>query len=159
MTATAYLVHLHAPFGHAQHYLGWSEQLGHRLGHHAAGTGSNLLRHVRLAGITWSLVRVWPGATRTTERQLHDRGGASRLCPFCCSADRPVILPGGGQLHPWPAPEAHPLPCYVRGCTALAVRRRSWGAWTRGACEVHACAYAARQHAAQPFTTDTRRTA
>jgi len=146
---SAYLVHLHQPFGHAQHYLGWSANRTLRLGHHAAGTGSNLLRHVKLAGVTWSLVRVWPGATRTHERRLHNRGSAARLCPYCCSARRRVQLPGGGWLEPLP-------PAYVcssPGCAELAVRWRPWGTSRRALCELHACAYAARQHAAVPFTT------
>lgn len=162
MTATAYLVHLHAPFGHAQHYLGWSEQHALRLGHHARGTGSNLLRHVNAAGITWSLVRLWPGATRTVERQLHDRGGAARLCPFCCSASRVVALPGEAFLAPLVRDRlgrvTTPTCCRPR-CPEPAARRRPWGRGSRGLCEVHACAYAARQAGAQPFTTDTRRTA
>lgn len=33
MTDAAYLVHLHAPFGHAQHYLGWSADPPWRLRH------------------------------------------------------------------------------------------------------------------------------
>lgn len=158
MPDAAYLVHLHAPFGHAQHYLGWSADPPWRLRHHAAGTGSNLLRHVRLAGISWSLVRLWPGATRTVERQLHNQGGASRLCPYCISAERRVHLPSGGWLEPanlgaglvpWCA--AHP---YVpEGCAQRPTRARPWGRGRRYLCELHACAYAARQHDAQPFTT------
>lgn len=148
MTATAYLVHLHQPFGHAQHYLGWSEQVQLRLGHHARGTGSNLLRHAKLAGCTWSLVRLWPGASRTMERRLHDRGSAARLCPYCCSATRRVQLPGG-----WLMP-AVVGSCCAHGCGQPITRARPWGRGTRGLCEVHACAYAARQHGATvPFTT------
>lgn len=125
MADAAYLVHLHAPFGHAQHYLGWSADPAYRLRHHAAGSGSNLLRHVRLAGISWSLVRVWPGATRTVERGLHDRGGADYR--------------GHG--------------CHVPGCHDMPLRLRAWGRSRRAVCEVHACAYAARQAGAAPFTT------
>lgn len=148
----AYLVHLHDRFGHAQHYLGWSQDRSGRLRHHAAGTGSNLLRHVRLAGVTWSLVRVWPGATRTDERRLHNRGSAARLCPVCCSATRRVHLPAGGWLGPPSTVPVRPF-CSVAGCSAPTARTRPWGRQQRALCELHACAYAARQHAAVPFTT------
>lgn len=158
MTTGAYLVHLHDRFGHAQHYLGWSADRPGRLRHHAAGTGSNLLRHVRLAGVTWSLVRVWPGADRNAERRLHNRGSAARLCPYCCSAERRVQLPGGGWLAPLVqlhANSAQPVPpvyvCWA--CEELGTRWRRWGRGQRPVCELHACAYAARQHAAVPFTT------
>lgn len=155
MTEGAYLVHLHAPFGHAQHYLGWSANRTLRLGHHAAGTGSNLLRHVRLAGISWSLVRVWPGATRTGERGLHNRGSAARLCP-ACQASRPravVQLPAGGYLEEWAVAATQGVVCCAPGCWTLATYRRPWGRGQRGLCELHACAYAARQYGAEPFTT------
>lgn len=137
MTATAYLVHLHQPFGHARH------------------TGSNLLRHVNAAGVTWSLVRLWPGASRTVERQLHDRGGASRLCPVCESARRSVDLPGGGTLAPVLYPADPPRRCCAPRCAQPPTRLRPWAAGVRGLCELHACAYAARQHGGQPFTTST----
>lgn len=151
---SAYLVHLHQPFGHARHYLGWSADRGNRLRHHAAGTGSNLLRHVRAAGVTWSLVRVWPGATRTDERGLHNRGSAARLCPVCCSDRRRVQLPGGGYLAPCTAAGTWAARCCAAGCDAMPVRVRPWGRGQRGVCELHACAYAARQYGApSAFTT------
>jgi hypothetical protein len=80
---TVYLLCLDAPFGHARHYLGWAGP-GHlvaRLAHHRAGTGANLLRHVGAAGITWELVRTWPG-DRTVERRLKSCGHRRR-CPRC----------------------------------------------------------------------------
>lgn len=80
---TVYLLHFDAPFAHARHYLGWAGpgNLGHRLAHHSAGTGANLLRHVAKAGITWRLARTWPG-DRHRERGLKARGLA-RCCPTC----------------------------------------------------------------------------
>ena len=79
---TIYLLHFDAPFGHAQHYLGWAKHLDARLQHHERGTGANLLRHVRNAGIGWQLSRTWQG-DRYLERRLKNRGGAARLCPIC----------------------------------------------------------------------------
>lgn len=80
---TVYLLHLDEPFGHARHYLGYASpgNLWNRLGHHAAGSGANLLRHVAKAGIGWRLARTWNGS-RSRERQLKARGH-SRACPLC----------------------------------------------------------------------------
>lgn len=81
---TVYLLHFDRPFGHARHYLGWAGpgNLGHRLAHHAAGSGANLLRHVAAAGIGWTLVRTW-SADRHEERRIKRRGGLGRCCPSC----------------------------------------------------------------------------
>lgn len=79
---TIYLLHFAEPFGHARHYLGWSADLDARLAHHANGSGANLLRHVRAAGIDWTLARTWTG-DRHRERALKNMGGHSRKCPIC----------------------------------------------------------------------------
>jgi hypothetical protein len=94
---TVYLLHFDEPFRHARHYLGWasSGNLSHRLHHHQAGSGANLLRHVAAAGISWRLARTWPG-DRHRERRLKARG-LSRCCPEC----RP-------DLAAWLARHTHP---------------------------------------------------
>jgi len=81
---TVYLLHLDPPYKHARHYLGWASagNLGNRLGHHAAGSGANLLRYAAKAGGTWRLVRTWPG-DRHLERRIKRRGGLRRCCPVC----------------------------------------------------------------------------
>jgi hypothetical protein len=83
--SVVYLIHFDRPFSHAQHYIGWTENLPFRIGHHLAGTGANLLRHVNEAGIPWSVVRVWPGASRGFERRLKGHS-ATRNCPICATA-------------------------------------------------------------------------
>lgn len=83
---TVYLLCFDQPFGHARHYLGWASDLQGRLRHHEAGTGANLLRHARAAGVTWRLVRTWPG-DRHLERRLHN-GGHARRCPACKQSAR-----------------------------------------------------------------------
>jgi predicted GIY-YIG superfamily endonuclease len=88
---SVYLLHLDAPFGpphqQARHYLGFARDLEARLAHHAAGTGANLLRHVRAAGIGWTLARVWEGKTRAFERS-QKRNGHAKRCPICRAAAR-----------------------------------------------------------------------
>jgi hypothetical protein len=56
-----YLLHLDRPYKHARHYLGWASNLEARLAPHADGTGANLLRVAKEAGIGWTLARTWPG--------------------------------------------------------------------------------------------------
>lgn len=82
VNGTVYLLHFERPFGHARHYLGWASNLDGRLYHHQHGSGANLLKHVRRAGITWVLARTWEG-DRHLERRLKNRGGHARLCPLC----------------------------------------------------------------------------
>jgi predicted GIY-YIG superfamily endonuclease len=79
---TIYLLHFDEPFGHAKHYLGWARNLDARLAHHEAGTGANLLKHVKAAGISWQLARTWCG-DRHRERSLKNQGGSTRHCPIC----------------------------------------------------------------------------
>ena len=83
---TVYLLHFSTPFGHAKHYTGWATNLAARLNHHAKGTGANLLKHAAAAGITWTVARTWEGKTKSFERSLKNRGGASRVCPLCKGA-------------------------------------------------------------------------
>jgi predicted GIY-YIG superfamily endonuclease len=83
------LLHFDRSFGpphqQARHYLGFTTRLEERLAEHANGQGANLLRHVRAAGIGWTLVRTWPSATRVDERAKHTNGHARR-CPVCRAA-------------------------------------------------------------------------
>lgn len=95
---TVYLVHFDEPFAHARHYLGWASpgNLNLRLGHHAAGTGANLLRHVAKAGIGWTLARTWPG-DRTRERSMKAHG-KTRICPVCRPEVEARLLAGVSLL-------------------------------------------------------------
>jgi hypothetical protein len=80
---TIYLVHLHRPYRHARHYLGWTADVERRLAEHRAGRGSPLLRAAAAAGIDFEVVRTWPG-TRFEERRLHRfKNTPARLCPIC----------------------------------------------------------------------------
>jgi predicted GIY-YIG superfamily endonuclease len=83
-----YLIHFDAPYRHARHYLGWSEDLNARLAQHRLGRGARLMTVIKDAHINWSVVRTWEG-TRALERQLKARHASPRLCPRCrCSWGR-----------------------------------------------------------------------
>lgn len=78
-----YLLHFDRPFKHARHYIGWTSRanLEDRLKEHGTREGSALLYHVRLAGISWTLVRTWKGGP-VQEHRLK-LGSGVRQCPIC----------------------------------------------------------------------------
>lgn len=87
-----YLLHFDRPFRHARHYMGYANDatLHGRIDQHYAATLGDghhhrLLQHVRAAGISFTLARVWPGATRADERRMKCCGHARR-CPLCREA-------------------------------------------------------------------------
>jgi len=80
---TVYLLHFDEPYKHARHYMGWASKLEERLAEHEAGTGANLLKYVKAAGIGWTLVRIWENRNRYEERRLKNMGGLARVCPVC----------------------------------------------------------------------------
>ena len=80
---TVYLIHFARPYKHAQHYIGFAENLERRLWHHRQGTGARLLQVVREEGIDWELARTWDG-DRSLERRLKNGKNAGKwLCPIC----------------------------------------------------------------------------
>lgn len=99
-TVTLYLLHFDRPIADGfpcQHYLGFTnDKLAGRLLDHANGRGARLTQVARERGIGWTLVRTWPGATRSDERHLKRRKYGSRLCPLCRpSTSRGLALPSG----------------------------------------------------------------
>lgn len=82
MTAGVYLLHFTEPFGHAKHYVGFSENIEKRVALHQQGKGSRLCEVVVKAGIRLLWVRTWVGADRHFERKLHSKG-KSIFCPIC----------------------------------------------------------------------------
>jgi hypothetical protein len=86
-----YVIHFDAPYHHARHYVGFSTGgptgrgiIRRRLAAHADGRGARLMAAVTRAGIGWSVVRIFPDATRTDERRIKRQGGhKERICPIC----------------------------------------------------------------------------
>jgi predicted GIY-YIG superfamily endonuclease len=120
---TVYLIHFDARYKHAGHYIGWTSDLETRLAEHARGHGARLMAVITAAGITWQLVRTWPG-TRRRERQIKNQGGASRCCPRCGVRPRTTSAPLVIRAAQ-PVPEVLPAPCRVpaaeRGAAAARV--------------------------------------
>jgi predicted GIY-YIG superfamily endonuclease len=82
-SGVVYLLHFDEPYKHARHYLGWTQDLEHRLARHRAGTGARLMTVLFTEGIGFQLARVWSPAYRHRERQIKNQGGLSRCCPMC----------------------------------------------------------------------------
>lgn len=70
---TVYLIHFHSKLHHAQHYLGWTNDLERRVQEHRDGAGSRLME----------VARVWPEGDRDLERRLKRWHKARTLCPIC----------------------------------------------------------------------------
>jgi predicted GIY-YIG superfamily endonuclease len=79
---TVYLIHFEEPLAHAQHYLGFTDDLLTRLEQHRKGNGSRLMQVVGERGIDWILARTWQGS-RKLERKLKNRKNSPRLCTIC----------------------------------------------------------------------------
>lgn len=79
-----YLIHMETPLsGHAQHYIGWSTDVFHRLSQHRRSQGARILAVCNERGISYNIARVWKWKNRTFERQLKNRKQARILCPIC----------------------------------------------------------------------------
>jgi predicted GIY-YIG superfamily endonuclease len=82
-----YMLHFDRPYRHAKHYVGWTDDLLHRLDRHAHGNGARLVAVIWQAGIGFTCVRIGEG-TRHTERAIKNAGGAVRYCPACTPRPR-----------------------------------------------------------------------
>lgn len=78
-----YLIHFHSKLHHAQHYLGWTNDLEQRIEKHQCGEGARLMAVIGKAGIRWEVSRVWPEGDRDLERRLKRWHKARTLCPIC----------------------------------------------------------------------------
>lgn len=79
-----YLIHFDTPYKGAGHYLGWAHDFDARMLRHAKGHGSNLIKVIQKAGITWQVVRIWEPASPKVEAELKRYRNNRRLCPLCC---------------------------------------------------------------------------
>lgn len=82
VAGTVYLLHFEPAFHHAQHYVGWTDDLHARVDKHLAGNGAKLVAAAVAAGCHVELVRTWEGVDRHFERSLKITSH-KRLCPKC----------------------------------------------------------------------------
>ena len=82
-----YLLHLDQPISnHAQHYIGYAEDVDERVARHRAGNGARLMQIAAERGIGFEVVRIWPDGDRSFERHLKNQKHAWRHCPVCRAA-------------------------------------------------------------------------
>lgn len=81
-----YLIHFEHKLHHAQHYIGYTDNVEKRMKRHREGGGSKLISAITKAGIAWDLVRIWVG-DRALERRLKNQKKARCLCPVCRQAE------------------------------------------------------------------------
>ena len=67
--------------------MGTTQNLDRRLAQHREGTGARMLAAANLRGISYDVVRTWPGG-RDVERRIKAQRNAPRLCPACAGGDR-----------------------------------------------------------------------
>ena len=89
-TGTVYLLHFDKPLGDPQnprgqawHYLGWTKNLAARLALHRKGRShAKIMRAVFEAGITFRLVKTWPGDPKL-EKKIKRQHNHPRHCHIC----------------------------------------------------------------------------
>lgn len=79
-----YLLHFdRAIADHAQHYIGYAEDVDARIAEHRAGNGARLMQVCAERGIGFVVAKIWPDEDRTFERWLKRQKHAWRYCPIC----------------------------------------------------------------------------
>jgi len=78
-----YLIHASKKLSHAQHYIGYSDNIIKRFKSHKNGTGSKLCKAFNENNIEFQLVKIWPNENRTFERKLKNQKNTPRICPIC----------------------------------------------------------------------------
>jgi predicted GIY-YIG superfamily endonuclease len=77
-----YLIHFEEKYHHAQHYIGWTENIDNRFKSHLKNNGSKLLKAVNKKGIKYKIIKTWEG-TRFFERRMKKWKKAKIFCPIC----------------------------------------------------------------------------
>lgn len=80
-----YLLHFNKKFHHAQHYIGFTDNLNDRIKRHEAGDGAKIIAAIIRNKITFFVARIWPDGDRKFERKLKRFKKAKRFCPACKS--------------------------------------------------------------------------
>ncbi len=97
---TVYLLHIEPQFKHAGHYVGFCNDAdaSRRLSEHLAGRGSPLIKAAVAAGCSVTIAHQFPGASRSFERLIKNRGSAGRWCPTCGRNERPIPREDGAAI-------------------------------------------------------------
>src|SRR5512146_797810 len=77
-----YLLHFTSKFHHAQHYLGFTDDVQRRISEHQRER-VHLMGAVNAAKIPWLVAKIWPEGDRALERKLKHYRGSAQFCPIC----------------------------------------------------------------------------
>ena len=83
-----YLVHMQLPLRHAQHYIGYADDIARRIQDHLDQIGTPILKAASRAGIVWEVARIWPHQDRAFERSLKQAKQTRQFCPVCIEERR-----------------------------------------------------------------------
>jgi len=84
-----YLLHFDQKVAdHAQHYVGYAEDVSARVAEHRAGNGARLTQVCVERGIEFRVVRTWPDGDRALERRIKNTHHRERYCPVCNGKQR-----------------------------------------------------------------------
>jgi predicted GIY-YIG superfamily endonuclease len=84
-----YLLHFNSKVAdHAQHYVGYAEDVDARIEEHRRHPDARLMQVCKEREIDFQVARVWPDGDRTRERQIKNWKHASRYCPICRAANK-----------------------------------------------------------------------
>ena len=106
MTQGVYIIHAEQKVAHAQHYVGWSEDVEARFEKHLKskwipleapividdthkicgklkGRGCRLLAFMNYKGIRYQIAKVFVGRDRNFEKKLKDTNNTPIYCPIC----------------------------------------------------------------------------
>lgn len=79
-----YLLHFDSKISHAQHYLGFAEDVEKRIEQHRKGSDAKIVQAFTQRRIRLTLARIWKDGDRRFERYLKEKyKSAARLCPIC----------------------------------------------------------------------------
>ena len=100
MSTGVYLIHFTAKLHHAQHYIGYADNIERRLEENYSGCGARLPQVIAQLNITQICVRMWLGKDRHFERRLKNRKKARMLCPICNPKSSHRNAPRSGEIDP-----------------------------------------------------------
>jgi hypothetical protein len=88
-----YMLHFERSYWHARHYIGFTQNLEHRLEQRRARRGSPLVAAAIADGIDFQVAAIWEG-DRYDERRLHrQKNSRARLCPLCVASAPHAVVP------------------------------------------------------------------
>lgn len=83
-----YLIHFDEKLHHAQHYVGYTENLEGRMFCHRNGNGARILNRCNKLGIKYKVVRIWKHAGPDLEQHIKRHKNTKHYCPVCSRKPR-----------------------------------------------------------------------